>query len=234
MRILSYQWDNIGRIKVIYRICDKKPNTQTGIPKIECLKNFDRNFGLDEDSIVIADNCSDTILKEINELNVKVIETNLGNAGTLKKAFEIALELDDDDRVYFVEDDFLHLPEARNYLLEGLARVHYVSLYDHADKYSRGPNPYVTEYGEQTRVFLTKSSHWKFTNSTVQTFATRVKTLKEDKNILFQYNFGGPVPDSFRTFMALKIKGRLLATPIPGRATHCHFPWESPLIDWKV
>ncbi len=224
----------MSALKVIYRICDKKPNTQTGIPKLRCLINFYENFGFDSNSIIIADNCSPELLSRIKEFGTQVLETNLGNAGTLKKAFEIALELDDKDIIYFVEDDFLHLSDSRMYLLEGLARVHYVSLYDHADKYIRGPNPYVTEYGEQTRVFLTKSSHWKLTNSTVQTFATKVKTLKEDKTILFQHNFEGPVPDSFRTFMALKLKGRLLATPIPGRATHCHSPWESPLIDWKV
>lgn len=219
--------------RVIYRICDKKPNTQTGISKLNCLINFYENVGLDKDSTIIADGCTPELTARLKEFDSELIEMNQGSTGSLKKAFELALDMDDEDIIYFVEDDFLHLPLAKVYLMEGLERVHYVSLYDHPDKYIRGPNPYVTEFGEQTRVFLTKSSHWKFTNSTVQTFATKIKTLKEDKDILFDYNFSGPIPNSFKAFMALKIKGRLLATPIPGRATHCHNPWESPFVNWK-
>jgi hypothetical protein len=161
-----------------------------------------------------------------------MIQTNLGNAGSLKAAFDLAMTYDDNDIVYFVEDDFLHLPNPKEYLVEALDKVDYVSLYDHSDKYAKGPNPFVDDFGENTKVFLTKSSHWKFTNSTVQTFATRVKTLKEDKDILYKYNFQNQIPDSFRTFTELLKKGRTLATPIPGRATHCHPPWLSPLINW--
>jgi hypothetical protein len=163
-----------------------------------------------------------------------MIKTQVGNAGALKMSLEMAMELPDNDIVYLVEDDFLHMPGSKELILEALEKVDYVSLYDHKDKYIVGPNPHVTNLGEPSKVFLTKGSHWKLTNSTVQTFATKVRTLKEDKDILWEYNFQGETPDSFRTFIELGSKGRRIASSIPGKATHCHAPWESPLIDWEA
>jgi len=225
---------------VIYRFCDKSLKTNLfNITKEECLGNFEKIIGL-ENCLFIADSCSTFfdyfrekyLIQHIPKSNIYI--TNNGNSGSLKYSFELAFQLKDDDIVYFVEDDFLHHPKAsRDLIIEGLEKADYVSLYDHADKYKKGVNPYVDDFGEETKVFLTKSSHWKFTNSTVQTFATRVFTLREDKEILYKYNFRGDKPDSFSTFRDLKEKGRKLATPIPGKATHCHSPWESPLIDWK-
>lgn len=217
----------------IYRICDKRINTNSeGITKWHCLQNFINTLGL-ENTTFIADNCTPDTIKKLQELGQAVVITTLGNAGSLKLAFELAMELPDDDIVYLIEDDFIHSNGSDKLIQEGLTKADYISLYDHSDKYlDNGPNPFVHDGGEQTCVFLTKSSHWKYTNSTVQTFACRVRILKDDKDILWKYNFEGPVPDSFKTFTELRNKGRKLATPIPGRSTHCHSPWESPLINW--
>lgn len=216
---------------VFYRYCDKKTTTNLhGITKRQCLDNFLNVFGL-ENLTIIADNCSDP---PVFSKGPTVLKTSLGNAGALKKALELALELPDEDIVYLVEDDFLHIPGSKDLIKQGLEKADYVSLYDHADKYLKGPNPYVTDLGERSNIFVTKSSHWKLTNSTVQTFAAKVKTLKEDKDILWRYNFRGETPDSFATFCDLRLqKNRTIATTIPGRSTHCHTPWESPFIDWK-
>lgn len=216
----------------IYRICDKRLETNSStITKMHCLQNFINTLGL-ENTTFIADNCTPETIKQLQALGQAVVITTLGNAGSLKLAFEMAMELPEEDIVYLIEDDFLHTAGAEELIKEGLTKADYVSLYDHADKYAPGPNPYVGKLGEKTQVFLTNHSHWKLTNSTVQTFATKVKTLKEDKDIIWKYNFEQEVPDSFHTFIDLGKKGRLLATTIPGRSTHCHSPWESPLINW--
>lgn len=225
-------WNPPSEFRVIYRLCDQRYDTHLdGVNKVQCMNNFVKVFGK-TNLTIIADNCRTP--EEIKKMDCEVIVTNLGNAGTLKKAFELAMAYDDDDIVYLVEDDHLHLPGAKELILEGLEKADYVSLYDHPDKYiDNGPNPFIHDGGEQTRVFITKSSHWKYTNSTVQTFACRVSTLKEDKDILWKYNFEGPVPDSFKTFTELRSKCRKIATCIPGRATHCHSPWETPFVNWE-
>jgi hypothetical protein len=224
------------KINKIYRLSDKghKPTFPIGISKEICLKNFICVFGI-KDLIVIADNCEQQTIKLLQSLNIKDIrQTSLGNSGSLKFAFEIAYnELSQNDIVYFVEDDFLHIPDADRYLLEGIEIADYVSLYDHLDKYMNpSQNPFVKDGGENCKVLLTRSTHWKTTNSTVQTFATKVRTLIEDRNILYKYNFKSNTPQSFATFLELTKMGRRLITPIQGISTACDsFP--SPIVDWE-
>jgi len=217
----------------IYRISDKGNSiTLPGITRQICLDNFLTQFNNDK-VYIIADNVEDATYDNLSKLDVTLIRQNKGNSGALKTAFELAMTFDDDEIVYFCEDDFLHKENPEQYLLEGLSIADYVSLYDHSDKYmTPGPNPYVKHGGEHTIVRLTKSTHWKYTNSTVQTFAAKVKTLKEDKELLYKYNFESSTPDSFKTFISLINNGRTVATCIPGRSTHCVF--MSPLTDWTT
>lgn len=203
------------------------------LTKKACFKNFMEVFGA-QNTVVIADNCKNDTLRWIEEnFYVELLETHLGNAGSLKLAFSWAKDnLEEKDGVYFVEDDFLHLEQSEMFLREGLTIGDYVSLYDHLDKYMNpSQNPLVKDGGEDTKVLLTRISHFKYSNSTVQTFYTRVKTLIEDWDILHKYNFCGEIPDSFKTFLALGEKGRKLVTSIPGRATPVD-NFMTPLINW--
>jgi hypothetical protein len=117
---------------------------------------------------------------------------------------------------------------------DGLQFGKYVTTYDHPDKFIKnGPNPLING-GEDTKIFLGKLSHWRITNSTVQTFACYIKTLKEDWDILHKHNFNGKTPDSFKTFIELGKEGKRVVVSIPGRSTHCHSQWLSPLKDWSL
>jgi hypothetical protein len=190
-----------------------------------------------EEVTIYADNVRDETLDWITNLGCTTVRTNGGSsAAGFRIVLDAALELPDDEFVYFVEDDYLHLPNSRTVLLEGLERSHYVSLYDHKDKYisaHNGGNPYIDDdAAEVTKVFLTNSSHWKLTNSTTMTFATKVSVLKEDAPIWKQYT-SGTHPHDFQCFLDLRERGRTLATPIPGYSTHCEPMWASPLIDWE-
>ena len=79
---------------------------------------------------------------------------------------------------------------------------------------------------------LTKSCHWKLTNSTTMTFAARVSTLKADEAILREFT-SGTHPNDFQMFLALREKQHGLITPIPGYSTHGETAWLTPLIDWS-
>jgi hypothetical protein len=143
----------------------------------------------------------------------------------------------DDEVVYFLEDDYLHLDGSRTALLEAIDRADYVTLYDAPDKYvpaRMGGNPYIEDDGaDPTRVILTKSRHWRLTNSTTMTFATRVKTLREDNDVWKQFTEGNH-PHDFQAFLALRAKGRALLSPIPTLSTHCEPAWAAPLVDWSL
>ncbi len=97
----------------------------------------------------------------------RLIETKAhGNAETFLEVMEYALNnFENDDIIYFVEDDYLHKPGAMDILREGFKRAEYVSLYDHPDKYD----------GNAKILFHTKSSHWQFVQSTTMTFAVQKK-----------------------------------------------------------
>jgi len=213
-------------IKKIYRICDSR-NGQTlidGISKYQCLANFIEIFG-NHGLTIVADNVKPETKKLLQSVTKDVHFTALGNSKSFMYALDMAVQNRDDDIVYLVEDDYLHLSDAEKVITEGLARADYVSLYDHPDKYmSPGPNPFVRDGGEVTKVILTHSTHWKYTNSTAMTFAARVKTLKQDYEILKQH-CEPDIPLDFRMFIMLLQRGRKLLTPIPARSTHCdHLP----------
>lgn len=236
-------------IHVFYRISDAgyakvKPSY---ISNRSCLENFLQNFGLDVaagDRIhFIADNVQDETFAWLSSVakqdGASLERTSYGNgARSFNRALDLALALPDGNAAYMLENDYLHLPRSREVLHEGLLLgADYVSLYDHPDKYidaKSGGNPFVEGGGEFTKVFLTKSCHWKVTNSTTMTFAARVSTLKADEAVLRKWT-EGTHPHDFQLFMELaQQQKRILITPIPAFSTHGETKWLSPLVDWET
>ena len=227
-------------MKIIYRISDAgyskvKPDY---IDNEKCLANAVKVFD-DCEWLVIADNVS----KETNNMIQKYVSRNdilyvsKGNgAATFNIALDEALKMDDNDAVYFIENDYLHKPKSRIILEEGLnLGAKFVSLYDHPDKYldpSKGGNPYCQGGAEATRVYLSESTHWKITNSTTMTFAATVETLKENEDILRKHTDGSH-PNDFQMFLELGKHNKLLITPLPGYATHGETAWLTPLVNWN-
>jgi hypothetical protein len=225
-------------MKIIYRISDAGYNKVKPdyITNETCLKNFVNVFG-DQNLYIIADNCSEETMNMITKYvhPNKITTVSIGHgAGTFNLALDMALKWEDDEIVYFVENDYIHKQNSPQILKEGFNTGYdYIALYDHPDKYMNGANPFVEDGGEVTRVVLTDNSHWKLTNSTTMTFAAKVKTLKEDESILRSFT-NGSYPRDFDMFLALREKGRGLITPIPGYSTHGETAWLSPLTDWNI
>ena len=259
-----------ANFRVVYRVSDKGHNAHKlrlpNATKRACLLNAVEQFGR-ENFHVIADNCSEELIDFIKSEGLDFEETHLGNSPSFKYALTHAVNTySDDDIVYLLEDDYLHLPGSKQLITEGLEIADYVSLYDHPDQYKtgnlrlRGAAP-MNRFGlHRWRVFLTANSHWREAPTTTMTFASRVKTLKEDYRILMRNPDGG-IPDDFGMFLTLtkqrspidavrvlpKLKPamtillnnfapfrkkRLLLVSIPGRATHCEQKYLSPLTDW--
>lgn len=224
-------------MKIIYRISDAGYNKVKPpyINNEDCLLNALDVFSTEKhDWLVIADNVSESTKHMIEKyiLNVKYVSVGHG-AGTFNIALDEALKEDDNEIIYFLENDYLHKPGSDKILEEGFTLGYdYVSLYDHPDKYINGANPFVEDGGEVTRLMLTDSCHWKLTNSTTMTFAAKVSTLKEDEDILRKFT-SGTHPNDFPMFLALREKQHGLVTPVPGYSTHGETAWLSPLTDWS-
>ena len=229
-------------MKIIYRISDAGYNKVKPdyINNETCLRNFcNVFFDYIHDIHIIADNCSDEtismIKRFIDPINIEKVSVGHG-AGTFNLALDKALRWNDDEIVYFVENDYLHKQLAPKILKQGFELgAAFVSLYDHPDKYldpSRGGNPYCEGGAEDTRVYLTESCHWKITNSTTMTFASKASTLKRVESVLRHWT-SDTHPDDFKMFLNLREHGELLITSIPGYSTHGETAWLSPLTDWS-
>lgn len=244
-------------MKVYYRISNPGKNAGTekqkisGFDKIKCLQNAILEFGA-ENITIIADSLTKKFRKQITDLkppghsndieniptyDLRIIDVKNGNGSeTFRKALDMAIDENKDyDNVYLLEDDFLHKPGARQALIEACDEYEqYVTCYDHEDKYinkEQGGNPYIQNGGEVTRVMRTASTHWKITNSTVMTFATKVGRLKLDYDVWQEYS-KDKITDSFRAFIALNQRNIGCVSCIPGLSTHCETAWLSPFTDW--
>jgi len=130
---------------------------------------------------------------------------------------------DDNDIIYMVEDDYLHLsgwPTALQNVYDVYPSLNYVSLYDHPDKYSQR---YV---GLHSQIIISNYCHWRTVPSTCGTFAGRVKDFKQDKHIHF--NLG-----DHNKFKLLEQANKSIVSAMPALATHCVDPWVSPFRNWK-
>jgi hypothetical protein len=223
-----------------------------GFDKLDCIRNLATEFG-PENITIIADSLTDSFKQQVKTLQpfhhssdtpnvppmkIRIIHVEFGNGSeTYRAALEMAIEENDDmDNVYLVEDDFYHLPGSKKALIEACDKYEqYSTVYDHPDKYLNaelGGNPHIKDSGEVTRLMRTDNYHWKITNSTVMTFATKVGRLKLDYNIHQEFS-KDRITDSFRMFMALNEKGIGCVSSIPGLSSHLETAWLSPGYSWE-
>jgi len=237
----------------IYRISNNsyiRPRLKNAT-KEHCFLNFIKNILLPQDVLhVLADNVNEELksfLQNYLPPNGQIHEVNTGsNGGSFRLQLSMVNSIADDEIVFMHEDDYLYRPHSEdsekfkknNYLIaEALQRSHYVSLYDHPDKYML-PNPgnlnRISFRGtHSTEVFLTSGIHWKYADSTTLTFAVKAKTLKEDMGVWIKY-IQGNHPDDFQAFLDLRGRGRTIATPIPGLSTHADPLYQSPFTNWEA
>lgn len=139
-----------------------------------------------------------------------------------------SLNLHPDTTIYLLEDDYLHRPGWTKVLLEGLQIADYATLYDHRDKY------FFPMYEKLTsRIFITKTCHWRTTPSTTNTFACSMKTLQKHLPIHRRFSEGRSITADHEKFCELQSLGTTLISPLPGWSTHAEPEFASPCIDWE-
>ncbi len=166
-----------------------------------------------------------TLISYIRGMRVSdgaIYEVNHGNYDTIQDAYEYADKLTG-DWIYFVEDDYLHTPDAARVMLEGANKFDLLTLYDHLDRYTRSDD---RTTGKET-VALTHSCHWRTAESTCHTWACSRKLWNDIKHMAKTH---GPNDRSF--FYELINNNVRLWTPIPARSTHCMKGYMSPMVNW--
>lgn len=230
----------MSTMKIIYRISDGgySKNKPPYVTKWGVFQHFMSVFH-GYTIYVVADNVSDETYEFLTHHITpdKIMRTQLNNAGAFMYSVNFAKNtFSDDDNVYFAEDDYIYTKDAPKVIEEGLSIAEYSSGYDHPDKYLNhsegGPNPFISNGGESTRVLVTASKHWKFTNSCCMTFAVKVKTIKEDFGIYTHFCGFGAHPYDFQMFCEL-MKTRKLVSCIPAVSTHGENAWLSKFVDWE-
>lgn len=140
-----------------------------------------------------------------------------------------SLKLHPNTILYLVEDDYLHRPGWTAVLKEAfsLPAIEYATLYDHADKYDPKMYPKL-----KSRLYATKSCHWRTTPSTTHTFAVRFSTFLEDLSIHRKFSENRKISVDHKKFLRLGRRGRVLVSALPGYSTHMDPEALSPAVDW--
>lgn len=227
------------KIEVFLRQCFYSPNTALPnrkrpewFDKVKVFENLKRTINpkLANLNIIYDEHfgpLEETFLSKEN--NVQVI--NCGNeAGSFLRTLEIveSSNYDDETIIYFLEDDYLHRENWCEILIEAFSLpIQYVSLYDHLDKYRDYPDLV-------SKIFHTESVHWRTVPSTCNTYAGKLRQLKEDMGIHKHYSAASPdgISMDHSKFVHLGNVGRTLVTSIPGYSTHCDH-LQSPTINWE-
>jgi hypothetical protein len=205
-------------MKTVYRISDNgyvKPKLP-GATKLLCLENFLETFG--KIDYLIADNCSNETIEKISTVAEQFHVTKLGNAPSFIYSVDILAKegIENDELIYFVEDDYLHHPNSKSTLENALNLADYLTLFDHPDKYSR-----MYSCGETSKVQRVKNQHWKTSVSTTMTFACKYKTIKDDFFRVFKKSCVNFHPNDHEIFERLqKTYKRKLMVCIPGLSFH--------------
>ena len=136
----------------------------------------------------------------------------------------------DDDLIYILENDYLHVSGWVKRLLAVIqAKIpfDYLSLYDHADKY-QFTDSYNGKYDSlRSKLYFCNGMYWRSTPSTCFSFISRAKTLRADK-IFFK-----KLKDRLiQPFLNLT-RGRILISALPGLSTHCMSRYLSPGVAWR-
>lgn len=230
-------------IKCYYRLCDKA-RMGRGYNWKNCFENFIDNFQPTKEELVLyVDNSEQTTIDETYKIcstygfNSPIL-TSYGNSYSFYKTAEDALNQieNEEDIVYFVENDYLHRPGSKEALFEMFNTFgdnDYVTLYDHPDKYypfywDTNSNSYrnyceiIENTNIQSKVYYLRSGWWRTVPTTCMTFGCKSKTLKKDFQVIQKYTepYGKTQPKDFDMFNELISSGRKLYSPIPSYSSH--------------
>lgn len=237
-------------MRLFYRLSDSA-NIRVRVPgatKYNCLINLLTNFRLSKhfDAMtILADSVTEQTYQDLREVaKHHTIFIKRTSSGSEAASFKLLLDefveyikssaYNPNEIVYFAEDDYIYLPNARDILEEGFLFGDYATLRLHPDKFippSRGGNPLLDDRGgEETRVYQSAERFWMLTNSTGMYPAAPARIMKEDLDFWYWGVTQGRASRDFDIWLKLRDNGRKLVMPIPTGMSHNELESASPLI----
>ncbi len=258
------------KINVIFRSCDL----------VNAVHNAPRPFDLDKKTlikvcfkslynalqgfnyhiVVLGDKLSPEMKAFFLGFDIEFIEGVFGNDNSIRETIKIAQRFNDDEWVYFCEDDYLHTPDAIQKIttlieeketivpstikMKQLLRKRRITLLSIPRFFSQPnivifptdyPDRYMQEYSSRDFIFHTTNSHWRQVYDTTFTFLMQAKDVKKKKRILQK-----SANRANDRYLSNKLYGKslffnklLCLSPMPSVATHMHIQTMSPLRDWE-
>jgi hypothetical protein len=219
-------------LNIVYRFCDLEidGNIRNIRPpwysKLNCLKSFLNSVKQCRDHIdnliFLYDGTggpqSDIIPKEFEI--IKIYERS--NIGSLRKQIDIASQLG--GNIYFVEDDYLHLPDSIKKIDLALPNLKLINGYDHLDRYTRTDD---IDYEKKIVFDYASNTHWRTAEATWCTYAVESNLYKQIEHVIRGFELSDR-----EMFRFLHRQGVPLFTSIPGLTTQVDM-YLSPGIDWE-
>lgn len=268
--IISNQTNNSLKINIIFRTCDKV-NAVHGSPRpfnldkltlikicfmslVEALKDNEHKI------FIIADDISIELTEFFSKFNVTMIHGVFGNDNSLRKSFELAKGIDNEELIYFCEDDYLHTIETFDAILEVLnypqqtipGKVNYKTRLRKREitwfklkRFSKKPellvfpcdypDRYKNQFLKKNFIFQTPSLHWRQIEDITFTFLLKAETFKKNYNTFIRSS--NKANDRYLSkkllgcsFFYKKILG---LSPLPSLSCHMHVETMSAIVDWE-
>jgi len=242
------------RLHVVLRVCDKVPSVHFlpkgrvcgDVSKLDIIKH---SVGSLIESIkaagnnnillsIVDDHSSQNLLDWLNIVlpkNSKIIHTEQeGNGKSIAKAYEIGV-LTDSDIVYFVEDDYLHHPDAIAEMVDSFLRfTRNLGGKEVALSPIDDPLDYVPESIKPYRIVQGARRHWKTNDHTTFSMMISRNSLIKHWNVFQDFSrYGEPgICEDNTINLMYRGGGVYLFSPLPALAVHL-CDKEDVLADWR-
>lgn len=214
-------------MKIFYRVSpflSSHPNPLGADKKkivYECFNSFKKNI-TDQEVTIISDNVPTDWYELFRSFNV--LKSKTGNVATFHRQLEEVFKLDDEEKVFLVEDDYLWTKGSIEKIERALDYVDLVSPYDH-------PGHYIEDRfkNEPKRMILIDTQTYREAPSNTLTFACRAKIIKNNVRVIKRFGI-----NDHGMFQELQRLGTIMYVPVPSLATHLVEGLLAPNVEWNV
>lgn len=225
----------MNKLNIIYRGCNLespdstlRPGRPGGFNKIDCFYTLHRSIKNSSNIgkiFIIIDGSEGFLSNYIKDLGYEITYIDVrSNEKSLKYCYDLALSIDDNNNIYFVEDDYWHTEDAIDVINEGVNNFNLVTGYDHMDRYTRTDD---ITYGKE-HIKLSENHYWRTSESTTCTWAVDRSTYNKIYDIAKE-----ELLDDRNFFRKLYHNNIRLHTPIPPVSTHLMENFISPFFKFN-